>query len=86
MRTTYTTTNGYTIELEQIDGLGSPWMVRSYKNLAFLKRRISSDWFLNGEQAKTFAQQLQKDLESDKAASTLIQTRKPGWTLRRPVH
>ncbi len=86
MRTILNTTKGFSVEIEQIDGLGAPWIVRSYRKLAFVRRKLSSDWFLNGEQAKTFADQLIKDFQSPQASPTYIQTRKPGWTLHRPDH
>lgn len=86
MHTILTTTTGYSVEIEQIDSLGAPWIVRSYRKLAFLRRKLSSDWFLNGEQAKIFAEQLIKDFQSPQASPAHIQNRKPGWTLHRPVH
>jgi len=85
MRTTLHTTSGYSVDVEQIDGLGATWIVRSYRKHPFWRRKLSSDWFLNGEQAKTFADQLVKDLQSPQASSTNIQNRKPGWTLHRPA-
>jgi hypothetical protein len=86
MRTTFKTSNGYTIEIEQIDGLGAPWLVRTYKKLAFLKRRVSSDWFLNAEQAQAFTKQLISDIETANDSTALIRSRKPGWILKRPAH
>jgi hypothetical protein len=47
------------------------------------KRLVSSDWFLDGDQAQLFARQLTTELEG---GSDLIRNRKPGWTLRRPAH
>ena len=86
MRTTFNTANGYSVEIEQIEGLGASWIVRSYRKIFFLRRKLSSDWFLNGEQARVFANQLLRDLETEQAAVTHIQNRKPGWTLHRPAH
>jgi hypothetical protein len=86
MRTVLHTHNGYSIEIGQVEGNGDPWIVRSYRKLAFFRRRLSSDWFLNGDQARSFADQLAKDLQSPQASPTHIQNRKPGWTLHRPVH
>jgi hypothetical protein len=80
------TTNGFSVEIGQTEGNGDPWIVRSYRKLAFFRRRLSSDWFLNGEQAKAFADQLVKELQSPQSSTTHIQNRKPGWTLHRPVH
>jgi hypothetical protein len=83
---TLNTSNGYSVEIEQIEGLGAPWIVRSYRKFAFLRRRLSSDWFLNGEQARTFADQLVKDLQTQDASEALITSRNPGWTLHRSAH
>jgi hypothetical protein len=84
MQTSFSTPNGFTVTLEQIDGLGAPWLVRSYRKIGILRRRLSSDWFLNEEQAKGFTQLLLKEFEKQESASTFIQSRKPGWTLHRP--
>jgi hypothetical protein len=84
MPTILKTANGYSVVLEQIKGLGAPWIVRSYRKVAFLRRRLSSDWFLNGDQARAFAEQLVQTLDNDKGSMGFIQHRKPGWTLRRP--
>jgi hypothetical protein len=78
--------NGFTVEIEEINGLGATWIVRSYRKIAFWRRRLSSDWFLNGDQANKFAQQLLQEFETDPSSSARIQARKPGWTLRRPSH
>jgi hypothetical protein len=86
MRTMLKTPNGFSIEIKQTERLGTPWIVRSYRNRAFFRRRLSSDWFLNGEQAKTFAEQLLREFQSQQESARLIQNRKPGWTLHRPVH
>lgn len=75
--------NGYIVQLTQIPNTGTPWIVRVYRKRLLFKRLISSDWFLDGEQAKRFADQLSKELTSSNAA-TLIRERKPGWTLRCP--
>jgi len=76
-------TNGYIVELSQVPNAGTTWVVRVYKKRLLFKSRISSDWFLDGEQAKRFADQLSREL-GNSSAVTLIKERKPGWTLRRP--
>lgn len=86
MRTTLRTANGYSVDIEQVDGLGAPWIVRAYRKFSFLRRRISSDWFLNSEQARAFADELVRDLAAEQSSPSGIQHRKPGWTLHRPVH
>ncbi len=78
------TPHGYTVVVQHRKDIGSPWVVRTYKRRAlFFRRLISSDWFLDGDQAKTFARQLTADLTD---GPDLIKNRKPGWTLRRPPH
>jgi hypothetical protein len=85
MQTTYRTSRGFTVEIEQIKGGGAPWIVRSYRKFGFLRRKLSSDWFLNEQQARTFAEQLTRDFEDRESPVEYIQTRKPGWTLHRPA-
>ncbi len=85
MHTLLKAAHGYFVELDQISGLGAPWIVRSYRKVAFFRHRLSSDWFLNEDQARAFAEQLVQALETDKASMGFIQQRKPGWTLRRPL-
>ncbi len=77
--------SGYSISVDQGDGLGSPWIVRVNKRSFFRKRRISSDWFLDREQAERFAQEASRMLQTGQAG-LLLKKRKPGWTLQRPDH
>jgi hypothetical protein len=70
------------VELKHPKGLGGSWVVRSYRRLLFFKRAISSDWFLDGDQAKKFAEQLAAELKNGSLQT--ITHRQPGWTLRRP--
>lgn len=77
------TSNGYTVSLQQRDDIGSIWIVRTHKRILFFRKLVGSDWFLNREQARLFAEQLVADLER---GSDLIRTRKPGWILRRAAH
>jgi len=86
MQTTYKTANGFAVQMGQIKGGGVPWIVRSYRKIGFLRRKLSSDWFLNEQQARTFAEQVVRDLEGLESSVEQIQTRKPGWTLHRPAH
>ncbi len=76
------TINGYTIDLRQRTDIGSVWTVRTYKRILGFKRLISSDWFLNREQADIFATQLAAELQH---GAGLITQRHPGWVLRRPA-
>jgi len=75
--------NGFIVTVQHRETIGTPWVVQTYRKMFFWKRRISSDWFLDGDQAKLFAKQLTGELEH---GSELIRNRKPGWTLRRPAH
>jgi hypothetical protein len=75
--------NSFEIQLEQSSGLGGPWIVRLYRKRLLFKRRVSSDWFLDGDQAKKFADQLARSLSGNGSADE-IQSRQPGWTLHRP--
>jgi hypothetical protein len=83
MKSTIEAGSRYIVTLEYESRLGSNWIVHTYKRLLFLKRLISSDWFLNKEQAERFAHQLAEELKSDGSPSA-VQERKPGWTLHRP--
>jgi hypothetical protein len=70
------------IEVIQIPRAGSPWLVRVYRKVLFFKKLITSDWFLNEEQARKFAGQLSRDL-GNKGSLTELTQRPPGWTLHR---
>ncbi|MCZ6775581.1 MAG: hypothetical protein O7D34_03880 [Ignavibacteria bacterium] len=71
------------VELEESTGIGTSWIVRVYRKTFLFKKRISSDWFLDGDQARTFAEQLAREL-SNRGSGTTIKEREPGWTLHRP--
>jgi hypothetical protein len=73
------------IELKQAREKGTPWQVCVYKKMLGFKKRVSCDWFLDGDQAKKFANQLAKELQANHSNPNLKQ-RKPGWTLHRPAH
>ncbi len=75
--------NGYTIEITQVPEQGVNWVVRLYKPRFGVRRRVSSDWFLNEEQATRFARQLADDIRSGSDGN--VSSRKPGWTLHRPA-
>ncbi len=75
----------YTIEVEQIRHTGMNYVVRAYRKSFIFKKLISSDWFLDGDQAIRFAQQLALDLRNGTKVESL-KSRNPGWTLHRPAH
>ena len=54
----------YLIKVSSPRGLGSTRIVRVYRKLLFFRRRISSDWFLDQEQAELFVRKLQGSLSS----------------------
>jgi hypothetical protein len=77
--------NGYTVRLEQIDRLGTTWIVRVHKKSLLFRSLVSSDWFLDGTQARRFAEQIAGELRSGGDTGNITH-REPGWTLRRPAH
>jgi len=77
--------NNYVVELEHIGKHGTTWIVRVYRKAFLFKKRISSDWFLDESQAKTFAEHLANELKYGGSPAG-IRERKPGWTLHRAPH
>jgi hypothetical protein len=75
----------YSITLEQTANTGSVWLVRVYKKRLLWKKRVSSDWFLDADQARKFAEQLASELGGDGGIRNLS-NRKPGWVLYRAPH
>ncbi len=74
----------YTIKLEDSTQRGKTWVVRLYKRVLFFKKRISSDWFLDEQQARDFATQLAEQVKVSAGIENAA-NRKPGWTLIRPA-
>ncbi|MFN0157966.1 MAG: hypothetical protein ACKVRP_07835 [Bacteroidota bacterium] len=72
------------VEFTQLKAAGTPWVVRVYKKSFFMKKLISSDWFLDEQQATIFAEKIADEIRRGGSALSLMQKRKPGWTLRRP--
>jgi hypothetical protein len=83
MPSSTTTSNGYTITIKQRSDIGSLWTVRTTRRVFGFRFKISSDWFLDQQQAEQFAGQLAVELER---GSDLIKKRRPGWVLRRAAH
>ena len=79
-----TSINGYTVRLTQTDGLGSAWVVRVYRNRFLIRKMLSSDWFLDGVQARLYAEEIAAELRGGRGLENL-RDRKPGWTLHRPA-
>lgn len=75
----------YTVTVDQINGLGTTWIVRVHKKVLLFKRQVTSDWFLDGDQARRFAEQLKGELNAGDGLHGII-SRKPGWTLHRSSH
>lgn len=73
----------YTIRIAQLRLAGTPWVVRVFRKTLLGKRLVSSDWFLEEQQAVTFVDATVKELQRDGSAAILTQ-RKPGWVLRAP--
>ena len=69
--------------IEQINGLGTTWIVRVYRKRLLFRKLVSSDWFLDGVQAERFARQLATELRLGRGQD-LIRNRPPGWQLTRP--
>jgi len=52
----------YLVEITSPRGLGAGQIVRVYHKLLFFRRRLSSDWFLDPEQAERFARKTAAEL------------------------
>ncbi len=49
------------IELIHRKSDSGTWIVRRWKKSLLLKKRVSSDWFIDGEQALAFAQRMKQE-------------------------
>lgn len=74
----------FIIEVDQNPHKGGAWQVNVYKPGVPFKKRVTTDWFLDEDQAKKFATQLAADLESGDSVEKL-RSRPPGWTLHRAI-
>ncbi len=70
----------YAVELQQPDGIGTAWVVRVYQKAFPFRKTISSDWFLDEEQARRFAEQVAHELRNG-ADARALKARNPGWSL-----
>ena len=74
---------GISVEYARVENTGTPWIVRTYEKKFLFRKLISSDWFLDPDQARRFAETLAAELRNG-ASLTALRERKPGWTLHRP--
>ena len=79
-----TTIGSYKISIRQANEKGMPWVVSLRRKGLLFGKRISSDWFLEKEQAEGFARQLAEILKTN-SAEEKIRERKPGWQLVPPA-
>jgi hypothetical protein len=49
------------IEVLHRDSDPSTWIVRRWKKILWFKKRISSDWFINRQQAYAYAEEMSKN-------------------------
>lgn len=71
------------VRLEQPEGTGTAWVVRVYRRGFPFRKLISSDWFLDEQQARRFAEQLAEALKNG-ADPEALRHRKPGWMVLEP--
>ncbi len=74
----------YTVEVNMVKEQGNNWVVRLVKQILFFKRILSTDWFLEEQQARIFAKKLAEQMKSG-SDSAGIKNRKPGWVLAAPL-
>jgi hypothetical protein len=74
-------TGNFVVDVTQVPQKGTPWVVSVYRKILGFRKRISSDWFLDEEQAQSFASQVIKEIKST-GSPAVLDHRKPGWTLR----
>jgi hypothetical protein len=74
----------YIVEISAPRGLGSGSIVRVYRKFPIFRRLISSDWFLDGNQAERFAREIAGNLLDGNDGIATLKARSPGWTLHRP--
>ncbi len=74
----------FLIEIDTVDGGGYPRVVRLYKKRFLHRRLISSDWFLDDQQARRFADDLAASLQNDSGLAA-VRSRPPGWRLKQSV-
>jgi hypothetical protein len=61
----------YIIELTTPRGVGGGQIVRVYRKWMFFRKRMTSDWFLDREQAERFARKVAVDLAGQRDGSSI---------------
>lgn len=51
---------GYLIEVTNRTADPGPWIVRRWKRVLWFRKRISSDWFLDRDEAVAFAKKMKR--------------------------
>ncbi|MEO8167379.1 MAG: hypothetical protein ABI623_03970 [bacterium] len=74
----------YIVEVKMVKEQGNNWVVRLVRKILFFRKTVSSDWFLQEQQARTFANKLAEQMKSGSDTEG-IKNRKPGWVLTAPV-
>lgn len=74
----------YKVELVEVPEQGCTWVVRVCKRFLFFNIPVASDWFLDEEQARRFAEEMSERLRNGIPIDQ-IKNRKPGWHLIRPT-
>lgn len=52
----------YFVEISSARGLGASQVVRVYRKVLMFRKRVSSDWFLDPEDAERFARRVAREL------------------------
>jgi len=61
-------TGGCLIELTHRSSDPGSWIVRRWRKFLWLKKRISTDWFLDKQEALAFAARMKRELDRQQAS------------------
>jgi len=61
----------YFVEISTARGLGASQIVRVYRKVLMFRKRVSSDWFLDPEDAERFARRVASDLAASNNGAAL---------------
>ena len=64
------------IEVLHHDADPSTWIVRRWKKLLWFKKRISSDWFINRQQAFAYAYEMKQDYSRHNSKHEIRESRR----------